>query len=392
MWVQVEAGYWPRLFTVTEKRESWITIAKAVALVLVIFIHSTPRDSLSGFLTGFVMPAFFVLYGVAHNSRKCRDNLKKYLLSRARALMIPYFVLSLIMLAMYAIVYPQVDFGFPPTDFIFWTIYGNGPLGRVTHLWFLRTMFFAIILFSLVDRYLHDKSIVFRIIAMGLAPAIGVMFKFGTGVELVPWGMDAVFIAFSFMMIGSEIRRHRHLTPWSVNPYVDVIGLVGAFTLYSIFTILNGFVNIGESLYGVFIYNYMVTGILGTYIVCLLSYYAGKHSSALTRYATSFNDLGQEIYETHPLIIEANVQLLGGLAIWESLTFYPGAPLVIINFPFAIIFSYLIASRIISRSSVLQLMFLGFKKKKDVHPKQTFPVPEPNGDNDVECVEEPIID
>ena len=156
----------------TEKRESWITIAKAVALVLVIFIHSTPRDALSGFLTGFVMPAFFILYGVAHNSRKCRDNLKKYTLNRARALMIPYFVISLVMLAMYFVVYPQVDFGFPPSDFIFWTIYGNGPLGRVTHLWFLRTMFFAIILYSLVDYYLHDKSSASRLVIAALAPAI----------------------------------------------------------------------------------------------------------------------------------------------------------------------------------------------------------------------------
>jgi len=372
----------------TEKRESWITIAKAVALVLVIFIHATPRDSLSGYLTGFVMPAFFILYGVSHNSRKCRSNLKKYILNRARALMIPYFVISV-----------TVDFGFPPSDFIFWSIYGNGPLGRVTHLWFLRTMFFAIILFSLVDRYLHNKSVIFRFIILASAPAIGVMLKFGTGVELVPWGMDAVFIALSYMLIGSEIRRHRHLSPWSVNPYVDTVGLVSALSVYSVFTflngfvnIVNGFVNIGESTYGVFIYNYMLTGILGTYIVCLLSYYVGKNSNRITRYATSFNNLGQEIYETHPLIIELNVQLMGSLVIWDSFTSYLITPLQILNFIFAMLFSYFIASQVISRSGVLQLMFLGFRKRKDVHPKQTFPVPEPNGNNDVECAEEPVSD
>ncbi|MGY5872188.1 MAG: acyltransferase [Candidatus Thorarchaeota archaeon] len=372
----------------TEKRESWITIAKAVALVLVIFIHSTPRDALSGFLTGFVMPAFFILYGVAHNSRKCRDNLKKYTLNRARALMIPYFVISLVMLAMYFVVYPQVDFGFPPSDFIFWTIYGNGPLGRVTHLWFLRTMFFAIILYSLVDYYLHDKSSASRLVIAALAPAIGVMLKFGTGVTLVPWGLDAVFIALSFMIIGGEIRRYRHLAPWSVTPIVDVIGLGGTIFAYSVFTLLNGFVNIGESVYGVSIYYYMYTGILGTYIVCLLSYYAGKYSSRITRYATSFNKFGQEIYETHPLIIEVNVQLLGGLAILGSLAFYPGAPLLIINFPLAIILSYLFAHLVIRRSGALQLAFLGFRKRSETQVKLTFPVPVPNGNDDIECVEE----
>ena len=386
----------------TEKRESWITIAKTVALVLVIFIHSNPlRDNFSSFLTGFVMPAFFVLYGVSHNSGKRRDNLKKYFISRARALMIPYLVLTLAMLVMYAATYPQVDFGFTPTDFVFYSIYGNGPLGRVTHLWFLRTMFFAIILFAFVDRYLHNKSIVFRLIILASAPAIGTMLKYGTGVELVPWGMDSVLIALSFMMVGSEIRRYRHLSPWSVNPYVDVIGFSVAFIAYSYFTSVNGFVNIGESLYGVSIYNYMFTGILGTYIVCLLSYYAGKYSNRVTRYATSYNKVGQEIYEIHPLIIEANVQFLGGLLIWESLTFYPGAPLLILNFSAAIIVSYLIATQVIGRFGILQLAFMGFRKTKKSYPlpfmgfrktKEAYPKPpvfsEPNGNTDVE-LEEP---
>lgn len=33
-------------------------------------------------------------------------------------------------------------------------------------------------------------------------------------------------------------------------------------------------------------------------------------------------------------------------------------------------------------------MFLGFRKPLDTHPKLTFPIPEPNGNGEVECVEE----
>jgi fucose 4-O-acetylase-like acetyltransferase len=385
----------------TEKRESWITLAKAVALILVIFIHSTPRDAVSGYLTGFVMPAFFLLYGVSHNSKKCRGNLTKYIKNRARALMIPYFALGFIMFIMYLITYPTVDLGFPPVDYIFWTIYGNGPLGRVTHLWFLRTMFFAIILFSLIDRYLHDKSRIFRYFLIVVTPAIGVSFKYLTGVEIVAWGIDSVFIALSFMMIGSEIRRHNHLAPWSKGPHLDLIGFLSALVVYSALSLSNNFVNIGESIYGNSIYSYMITGVLGTYIVSLLSYYACKRFISLERYATAFNNLGQEIYETHPLIIEFNVQVLGGLTIWETVVLYPGAPLLILNFPLSILFAYFFASKVISRSEYLQLMFLGFRKPKETHPKLTFPVPVPNGDNgvdgileeeEVEVVEEiPII-
>ncbi|MCJ7818011.1 MAG: hypothetical protein MUP60_04105, partial [Candidatus Thorarchaeota archaeon] len=296
--------------------------------------------------------------------------------------------LSLVMLGMYFAVYPAVDLGFPPMDFVFWHIYGNGPLGRVTHLWFLRTMFFAIVLFSLIDRYLHDKPAIFRLFILAFSPAAGVMLKFSTGVELVPWGMDAVLISLSFMLIGSEIRRYHYLSPWSVNPLFDLTGLISAIAVYSVLSVSNSFVNIGESTYGNSIYTYMITGVLGTYIVCLLSFYTIKKFPSIARYATSFNKYGQEIYETHPLIIEFNYHVLGGFAIWYStLNFYPGAPLVIINFPLAIIFSYLFASKVVRKSSTLRLMFLGFRKPQEIQPKLTFPVPEPNGNKGVECVE-----
>jgi len=378
--VQVE-GALVEVSRMTEKRESWITLAKALALILVIYIHSTPRDLVSGYLTGFVMPAFFMLYGVTHNSSKVRNKLTKYISNRARALMIPYFVLGFVMFIMYLVTYPTVDLGFPPSDYIFWTIYGNGPLGRVTHLWFLRTMFFAIILFSLIDRYTHDRPAILRYIIIAVAPAIGVAFKV-EGVAIVAWGIDSVFIALSFMMIGNEIRRHNQISPWSRGKYIDIVGFLSALTVYSVLSLNNSFVNIGESIYGNSIYAYMITGVLGTYIVSLLSYYAVTKFSVLERYATKFNNLGQEIYETHPLMIELNVQLFGGLTIWSSLAFIPVGPMVVINFPLAIIFSYFIASKVISRSGILQLMFLGYRKPIVTLPKETFPVPIPNGNGE----------
>jgi fucose 4-O-acetylase-like acetyltransferase len=368
----------------TEKRESWITLTKTVALVLVIFIHSLPRDAFNGLLTGFVMPAFFILYGVTHDSQKYRDNLTKYLSNRARALLIPYFILSLIMFAMYFISYPSVDFGFPPMDYIFWLIYGNGPLGRVTHLWFLRTMFFAIVLFSLIDRYLHNKSVIFRFLIAIVSPGIGVLLKFSTGVELVPWGMDAVLISLSFVLIGSEIRRHHNTSPWNKSKRVDLVGLITASVIYSFLAMSNEFVNIGKSVYGNFIYSYVITGVLGTYIVGLLAYYASNKFLSLVRYASSFNKVGQEVYEIHPLIIETNVQLFGDLALAGTLYQWPRAPLLIYNFPLAIILSYLIATRVISKSGILQMIFLGFRKPKDSPIKETFPIAESNESIDIE--------
>ncbi len=349
----------------TETRESWVTLTKVFALLLVIMVHATPRDAFSGPLTGFVMPAFFILYGLTHNSSKYRDNLKKYFVNRAKSLMIPYFSLNILIFIMYLILYPMVDYGFPPINYVFWFIYGNGPLERTTHLWFLRTMFFAIILFSLIERYLHNRSVLFRFAIIGLTPGIGVLLKYSTGVELVPWGIDAVLISLSFMLIGYEIRRHRNITTWSVNRYIDFIGVTISIVAYFYFSNLNGFVNIGKSYYGTFIYYYIITGVLGTYAVGVISYYLCRRIVSLVKYAEAFNNAGQEIYEIHPLIIETNVALFGDIALAGTSYVWPRAPLFIVNFPLAVILSYLIATRLIRKSRILQLIFLGVSTPLD---------------------------
>ncbi|MBN2229178.1 MAG: acyltransferase [Candidatus Thorarchaeota archaeon] len=352
-----------------QNRVSWVDIAKALALILVIAVHSIPRNFYSSILTGFVMPAFFILYGVTHNADKHRENLTGYIYNRFRSLMIPYVILSFVMILMYTLLYPQIDFGFTPLDTLFWFFYGNGPMGRISHLWFLRTMFFAIILFSLVDKYLNNKPEILRFpLILGL-PAIGVFLKTATGVELVPWGLDAVLISLSFIMIGNEIRKFAHTSPWTVDPIFDGITVFLSLIFFLLLSISNGFVNIGESLYGLSIYTYLLTGLLGTYCLGIISYHLSNRSSLLTKVAQRWNRFGQEIYELHPLIIEANYQFLGGLVVLNVITYYPGILLFLVNFFAAMVVTYFASSRIISKSSILRLAFLGWSSTKHVPTK-----------------------
>jgi fucose 4-O-acetylase-like acetyltransferase len=360
----------------TDIRISWIDIAKAVSLVSVILIHSTPRDFVSAILTGFVMPAFFILYGVAHNNEKHRSNLREYLSGRFKSLMIPYLILSFVMIVMYYLFYPQINLGFTPLDALFWFIYGNGPIGRVTHLWFLRTMFFAIVLFSIIDKFLNNKSGLTRLSIILGAPVLGVFFKYATGVELVPWGADAVLISLSFIMIGHEIRRVNQLLPWSIDKLFDGVTVLVSLIVYVLLASFNGFVNIGESLYGQSILIYIVTGVLGTYVLCALSYHLSRENRVISRLAARFNKFGQEIYELHPLMIELNVQIFGGLAIWNLLIVYPGALLFLANFISALIVPYFLASQVIRRSRPLQFIFLGRSNPRGTIPQAQPEIPE----------------
>jgi fucose 4-O-acetylase-like acetyltransferase len=178
--------------------------------------------------------------------------------------MIPYILLSIGMLVLYSFIYPVVDMGLTPADFAFWLVYGSGPIERVSHLWFLRTMFFTIVVFLLIDKYLHDMPSILRYIIILCSPALGVMIKTAMGVELVPWGIDSVFIALSFMMIGNEIRRQDEFSSWSVSTSIDAIAISISMIVFVWLSLNNGFVNVGEGLYGESIYIHMITGVLFT--------------------------------------------------------------------------------------------------------------------------------
>jgi hypothetical protein len=274
--------------------------------------------------------------------------------------MIPYFILSIAMVVIYAgfYMYTSFDLGLTPGDFVFWTIYGNGPIERVSHLWYLRTMFFAIVLFQVFDRYLYERPAAVRfLIAMSL-PAIGVWMKFSSGLALLPWSIDSIIISLSFMIVGNEIRRYRSLDTWGVDRPFDAVALTLSSILFVMLAYINGYVNIGVSIYGLNIYLYLVTGLLGTYILSVLSFHATTNFD-IARTISRFNDYAQEIYELHPMMIEINAQLVGGLALFNLVVIFPDSPLFLFNLLTAVFLSWLIASQVIKRSSVLQIMFLG---------------------------------
>jgi fucose 4-O-acetylase-like acetyltransferase len=369
----------------SNNRVSWIDLAKSISLVFVIVVHSMEVNWFSAILTGSAIPAFFILYGLAHNNEKHRERSIELVKSRFKSLMIPYLILSIAMVLIYYAMYTYtyMDLGLAPDEFIFWTMYGNGPIQRVSHLWYLRSMFFAIVLFQVFDRYLHDKPAAFRFLIALSLPLFGVGMKYIAGVDLLPWSLDSIVISLSFMIVGNEIRKYRNLETWGVDRSFDSIALILSSTLFVMLALINGYVNIGVSIYGVNIYLYMVTGLLGTYVLSILSYHACNKFN-LARTVSRFNDYAQEIYELHPLMIELNVQLVGSLAVFNILVIFPDSPLFMFNVLTAVFLSWLIASKVITKSRVLQFMFLG-KIKYRVKPSG------PTGDFKLTRISQAII-
>jgi hypothetical protein len=223
-------------------------------------------------------------------------------------------------------------------------------------------MFFVIVAFLFVDRFLHDKPSIIRYLLILVTPGVGVMIKSIMNVDLVPWGIDSIFIGLSFVMIGNEIARHKSLSSWSIQTPIDIILVLISMLVVVFLSNFNGFVNIGEGLYGVSIYLHMITGVLGTYNLAVFCYHLCRFPRILGIFS-SFNKYGQEIYEIHPLFININAIIFQGIVVWDIFLFYPDNPIFIFNILFGVVASWFVASHLIRRSRILRFMFIGTNGK-----------------------------
>lgn len=77
-------------------RITWIDNVKFFAICLVVWGHSSIPEELKVWLYSFHMPLFFFLSGNTFNEIKWKNNFKKFLVSRINGMIIPYLLLSVV--------------------------------------------------------------------------------------------------------------------------------------------------------------------------------------------------------------------------------------------------------------------------------------------------------
>ena len=79
------------------KRDITIDIAKGIGIILVVLGHVITLKSINSFIYYFHMPLFFFISGEAlHYSYKNNITLKDFIKKRAKTILTPYFVFSII--------------------------------------------------------------------------------------------------------------------------------------------------------------------------------------------------------------------------------------------------------------------------------------------------------
>ena len=82
----------------TDKRISYIDMAKGIGIILVVLGHSIfPSENLTTWIYSFHMPLFFILSGMLlSHTHATEQALTSFIRKKAQAIFIPYFVFSVL--------------------------------------------------------------------------------------------------------------------------------------------------------------------------------------------------------------------------------------------------------------------------------------------------------
>lgn len=245
------------------KRIEYIDTTKAILIVLVMIGHIFLTGPLHDFIYTFHMPAFFIISGmfITTKDRTISSLIKK----KFYTLIIPFIFFEVIGSFVYIIRY-----GF--TQSVFGFIYNTLTLHCNTGTdWFLVTLFFAEILFMIMQKSIRSKSakIIFSIIAVLLALVLPNNHFFNIARRIL---IAVGFLSFGFYC-SDFTKKDNHI--------LSII----SFVLTIVVTVLNGNVDLSEMiLNNPFLY--FMGSITGTYFIIQLSKhikltplnYVGKNS------------------------------------------------------------------------------------------------------------------
>jgi hypothetical protein len=319
-------------------------------------------------LSSFAIALFFLMAGMTYNGDKHRSNLKAYAVSRGRQLLIPYFALYILIMIMFVPLAGSVDTYLTPSDVVFWFLYGAGPPGQATHLWFLPVLYFGLLLFVAIESVTYSFNSVVRWPLVVLLPVLAFWITDFFSPMLVPWRINSVLIATAFCIIGHEIQKFRGLKPWRTNSKL-LDGLV--FLILSVILVIaamyNGFFNFVEDRFGRNAWLYLLTGTSGSILVFMLS---SLFKSRRVRFAGANS---QVIYEIHPVFFYLAPALM--VALGWSLADYDAS--ITLFWPLRFLLGFVLAipfSMLVLRNRLLSLIFTGKSNMKQNELSQTSPV------------------
>ncbi len=195
------------------KREIWIDAVKGFGILLVLLGHTKGCPKLLyHIIYAFHIPLFFIISGYLYNNGQYRKKSFKEIISRRfKSYIVPYFVLSGILLFVNGIIVGYLKYGFTEDfaslnlRFIFGILYSVPKYDWLVHatpLWFLTCYFCASIIFAAICRLSSKAMRVLLFCACGFSGAVLSLLN----APPLPWNAGVALTAVVFMYFGNMLR------------------------------------------------------------------------------------------------------------------------------------------------------------------------------------------
>ena len=222
------------------KRLSFIDIARAFAIIFIVFGHTIVHNSnaywLYKLLYSFHVILFFLISGYLYKPQS--PNLE-FFFKKFLSLMVPYFIFASLFLIPYFLFGREVSSSINTTSsnnfFVLLTqiIYGigaNGALKQNLSLWFLPALFTT----EVIYKFLTDSNL-FQKLTAPLRLLIFLIISFlATKITIIlPWGLNSALTLMLFFEIGFFLRQYKVLE--KIANKTSLQGLLIVVTIISCF-------------------------------------------------------------------------------------------------------------------------------------------------------------
>ena len=193
----------------TANRVNYVDIAKGLGMLMVMWGHIMISGLCYEVVYAIHMPLFFFLAGLIYNNQKY-SSLLQLLTSKAKSLLFPYAVFSVITWAIwvaYSFVTGNVENYFAP---LLQTVIAQGSAGYLEHnvpLWFVTCLFVTEVAYYFIAK---TKAVV-NIVICVLCAAIGYFMISNTLIfdfTKLPWSIEVAMSALLFYSTGNLFKVH----------------------------------------------------------------------------------------------------------------------------------------------------------------------------------------
>lgn len=247
-----------------KKRIEYIDIAKGIGIILVIMCHSGYINGMAIYVNSFFMPLFFYTAGLVYRDKELE--LKKYLMTKFKTLMVPYYVWNVLLILGSKVIGRRIGI-----DAILGILYGRFQFSKSSsqlllhynnsHMWFLPCMFLTLTIYWIIRKFVSCRM---KPIVIGLLCGLGMVIGRISPIY-IPLSLDIVLVMLPFLYLG-----HKNLLN---NPFILKHEIAVVVILCILFCLgpVNGDVNVSMSYYGKSGVLFMLVALSGTYLLIFLS-------------------------------------------------------------------------------------------------------------------------